>query len=104
MLYLPFDNIDLIDEINGEFNRIGNSNNLTNDYGWLSPLDFGKSSVLEYDYYYDAWEPSDVNRAQHAVQEAAGMIERFRKADSRIKSVLDLFNQGFSRMESLLYL
>jgi len=104
MLLVPLDDIDLLSEMNGEFRKIGDSHDVTNDFGFITPIDFGKRAMFEYDFYFNHNDPLDVQRTKRAVEETADMIGRYHRADSRIKIGKLFNNQGFARMENLLYL
>jgi len=104
IVYVPLDPIHLVEAICGEFKRIGDTHGVTHDYGFLTPLDFGKRAVLEYDYYVDHTDPFDVQRMQQAIEATARMIEGFRETDRRVKWIRYVLYQGFARMENLLYL
>jgi hypothetical protein len=104
MLLVPLDDIDQVAEIKEEFKKIGDSHGVTHDFGFITPIDFGKRAMFEYDYYFDHRDKSDVIRTQEAIKEAIGMIMRYKGDDPRIKIGKEINNQGFSRMENLLYL
>lgn len=104
IVYVPLDDIDLAADINDEFKRIGDSQGVSHDYGFITPLDFGKRAVFEYDYYVDHTDPFDVQRMQQAIDATAQMIEGFSQIDRRVKWIRYVLYQGFARMENLLYL
>ena len=104
IVYVPLDDIELITKMNGEFNRIGNSHGVSHDYGFITPLDYGKRAVFEYDYYVDHRDPADVRKMQQVIEATSGMIEGFSRVDGRVKWIRSLLYQGFTRMENLLYL
>lgn len=104
MMLVPLDDIDLIAEIKREFEEIGDSHGVTHEFGFITPMDFGKRAMFEYDYYFDHRDKSDVTRTQKVIKEAIEMTTRYKKKDPRIKIGKDINNQGFSRMENLLYL
>ena len=104
-LFLPLEDIDLIVNMQNEYQEIGDRHGVTHGYGFISPIDFGKRAVFEYDYYFDPWDELDVRKTQKVVEEAMNMIDRYQKADHRIKKLgKDFVNSGFSRMENFLYL
>jgi hypothetical protein len=102
IIYLPIDNA-LIAEIDGEFRRIAEKHQIKNDYGFITPLDNGKRCVFEYDYYLDQNDPEEIAHMQQALGEAAMMIEGFVKKTGTVKSIFQLFTQGFCRKENFLY-
>jgi hypothetical protein len=104
LVYVPLDDVDMVANILSEFKQIAETYGVTHASGFLTPLDFGKSAAFEYDYYVNPRKPSDLRNLQDAVNEAFSMFERLKQADRRIKWAPDLVNQGFSRMENILYL
>ncbi|PWD99695.1 FAD-binding oxidoreductase [Marinilabilia rubra] len=102
IIYLPIDNA-LIAEIDGEFRRIAEKHQIKNDYGFITPLDNGKRCVFEYDYYLDQNDPDEIAHMQQALGEAAMMIEGYVKKTGTVKSIFQLFTQGFCRKENFLY-
>ena len=76
VLFVPLDDLAGIAGINAELLRIAERWNLRGDYGFLTPLDFGKRAVLEYDYYLDHTRPEEVERMLGALGEAGEMLER----------------------------
>lgn len=104
IVYVPLDDTKRVEEITHAFSRIGSHHQVTHDFGFITPLDFGKRGVLEYDYYVDHTDPGDVRIMQSAVEATGRMIEGFRHKDPRIKWIRNVLYQGFARMENLLYL
>ncbi len=102
IIYLPIDNA-LIVEIDGEFRRIAEKYQIKNDYGFITPLDNGKRCVFEYDYYLDQNDPDEIARMQQALQDAGMMINEYVKKTGTVKSIFQLFTQGFCRKENFLY-
>jgi hypothetical protein len=102
IIYMPLEQ-GLIAEICGGFRRIAERHGVTNDLGFITPLDNGKRCILEYDYFFDQTDPEDISRAQRAVMEAGGLIMEYSAKLGTIRWIRHIVNQGFSRMESLLY-
>ncbi|MCP5102513.1 MAG: FAD-binding protein [bacterium] len=102
--YVPLDKVDVITEMNAEFKRIGDKFDVKNDYGFLTPLDFGKRAILEYDYYIDHTDPAEIQRVQQVMAEAMGMIEKMSKRTKGIQWINTILFQGFSRKENFLYM
>ncbi len=103
IIYVPLDNLDTIEHINSEFERIAAENSIKNDYGFLTPLDLGKRAVLEYDYYMNQTDPKERENMQKAVMEAGAMLERAMQKFPGVLWIKYVFNQGFARKESFLY-
>ncbi|MBN2467937.1 MAG: FAD-binding oxidoreductase [Deltaproteobacteria bacterium] len=103
IVYVPLDKPEIIVSLNSEFKRIADNHKLKNDFGFITPLDFGKRAVLEYDYYLDHTSSSEKQRMQHALIEAGDMIETASRRYKGVKWIRYLLYQGFSRKEHFLY-
>lgn len=104
LVYVPLDNAELVADLRDAFYQIGERFNLTNDFGFITPVDFGKRAIFEYDYYVNQRDRSEILRAQQAFEQTVGMIDRFSRTDARVKSIMSLLGHGSSRMENILYL
>ena len=62
LIYVPLDGGKVIDEIISGFARIAEGQGLDHDYGFLTPMDFGKRAILEYDYYIDHTDEAEKAR------------------------------------------
>ncbi len=102
IIYLPLDR-GLVAEFCGGFKRIAERHGVTNDLGFITPLDGGKRCILEYDYFFDQTDPEEISRVQRAVIEAGGLIMEFSTRLGTIRWIRHVVNQGFSRMENILY-
>jgi hypothetical protein len=102
IIYLPLE-ADLIAEISAGFKRIADRHSLRNDLGFITPADSGKRCILEYDYFFDQTDPDEVSRARQAAMEAGGLIMEYAAKAGTIRWIRHVVNQGFSRMENLLY-
>ncbi len=101
--YVPLDKIDVIQKMNGEFKRIGDKYNIKHDYGFLTPVDLGKRAILEYDYYIDHTDPSEIQRMRQVLVEAGAMVEELSKNTKGIQWINTILYQGFSRKENFLF-
>jgi hypothetical protein len=102
IIYLPLEQA-LICEISEGLKRIADRHGLANDLGFITPLDGGKRCILEYDYFFDQTDPEDILRAQRAAMDAGGLIMEYSAKLGTIRWIRHVVNQGFSRMENLLY-
>jgi len=102
IIYLPLER-ELIRAISEGFKRIADRHGLANDLGFITPLDGGKRCILEYDYFFDQTDPEEISRAQQAAMEASGLIMEYSAKLGTIRWIRHVVNQGFSRMENLLY-
>ncbi len=102
--YVPLDDLDLIMAMISQFKHIGDKYDIKNDYGFMTPVDLGKRAILEYDYYINHRDPSEIRRMQKVLAETAGMVETLRQENKGIQWINTILNQGFSRKESFLYM
>jgi len=103
IVYVPLDKTDVINAMNSEFKRIADKFDIKNDYGFLTPIDSGKRAVLEYDYYIDHTDRSEIERVQRAMVEVGEMVEGFSRSTKGVKWIKYIWYQGFARKESFLY-
>ena len=85
------------------FRQIADSLKLKNDFGFVSPIDFGKRAFLEYDFYLDQTDPDEIHRSRMALGEAAELIEKTAARVVGVQWIRYTLNQGFCRKENLLY-
>lgn len=102
VMYMPFDNLDMIAELCEQLKAVGDRHGLRNNFGCLIPVDFGKRAALEYDFCHDHTNPEERARAQAAAHEAAETIDRYMKKMNGRSAAVVLF-QGMCRKENLLY-
>jgi len=103
ILYVPLDRIDTIREINGLFKKVGDKYGIENEYGFLTPMDFGKRAVLEYDYYIDQTDRADAEKIGKAMAEIDPELDRLSAAIKGIKTMKHILSQGCARKEHFLY-
>ncbi len=102
VMYMPFDEPDLIVELCEQLGAVADKHGLRNDFGYLIPIDFGKRAALEYDFYHDHTNPEEREHARAAADEAAETIDRYmKKMNGRSAAVVPF--QGLCRKENLLY-
>jgi len=103
IVYAPLDKKEVITGLRDQFKQIADKHNIRNHCGFIMPLDLGKRALLEYDYYLDQTNQDEIERMRKALVEAGGLIESFSARIPGIVWIRYVVNQGFSRMESLLY-
>jgi hypothetical protein len=103
LVYLPLDRMDVIDRINAEFKAVADAEGVENSYGFLTPMDFGKRGILEYDYYLDHTDPEDKKRIGRALARIDPFIDELSRTVKGVKSLKHVFAQGCSRKETFLY-
>ncbi len=104
ILYVPLDPIGLISEINAMFRNVGDRYGIDNAFGFLTPMDFGKRAVLEYDYYIDQTDRSDAEKIGKAMAELGPMLEKLSAETKGIKTMQQILSQGCARKEHFLYI
>ena len=103
LIYVPLDRVDIINHINTEFRRIADGQGLDNDYGFLTPMDFGKRGILEYDYYIDHTDREEREKIGRAMIEVEPFLDSISRTTKGVKWLKYIFSQGCSRKENFLY-
>jgi hypothetical protein len=104
ILYLPLDRIGLISGVNEMFRKVGDRHEIENAFGFLTPIDFGKRAVLEYDYYIDQTSREDAEKIGKAMAELGPMLEKLSAETKGVKTMQYILSQGCSRKEHFLYI
>jgi hypothetical protein len=104
LVYLPLDRMDFIQNIISEFEKAAGNQGLEHHFGFLTPLDFGKRGILEYDYYLDHTDEEDRKKAGKAMAEMEPFLDRLSLEGKGIMGMKFIFRQGCSRKENYLYL
>jgi len=104
LVYLPLDRMDLIQNILSQFEKAAGTQGLENHFGFLTPLDFGKRGILEYDYYLDHTDEDERIKAGKALAEMDPFLDRLSLEGKGIMGMKYIFGQGCSRKENYLYL
>jgi hypothetical protein len=103
LVYVPLDDGRVIDEIISGFARIAEGQGLEHDYGFLTPMDFGKRAILEYDYYIDHTDEAEKARIGRAMVEIDPWLEGLSEKHKGVLFLKYVFSQGCSRKENFLY-
>lgn len=104
LVYVPLDRIDIIKGVMAGFERIANAHGLDHDYGFLTPLDFGKRAIFEYDYYIDHTDEAEKEKVKRAMKEIEPWLDELSNTTKGVMSLKYVFSQGCSRKEHFLYL
>ncbi|HEX7371763.1 MAG TPA: FAD-binding protein [Thermodesulfobacteriota bacterium] len=104
LVYLPLDRMDFIQNIISKFEKAAGNQGLEHHFGFLTPLDFGKRGILEYDYYLDHTDEEDRKKAGKAMAEMEPFLDRLSLEGKGIMGMKYIFGQGCSRKENYLYL
>lgn len=103
LIYVPLDKIEVINHIIDEFGRIADANKLEHDYGFLTPMDFGKRAILEYDYYIDHTDPAEKKKIADAMVKIGPWLDSLAARTKGVTFLMYVFSQGCSRKENFLY-
>jgi len=103
LVYVPLDRKDVIGEVNREFARIAAAQGLDHDFGFLTPIDFGKRAILEYDYYIDHTDPDERVKIRRAMVEIEPWLDGLARKTKGVVWLKYVFSQGCSRKENFLY-
>ncbi|HEY3413525.1 MAG TPA: FAD-binding protein [Armatimonadota bacterium] len=103
LVYLPPDRLDVIHEVLDGFARIAIAQDIDHDFGFLTPLDFGKRAILEYDYYFDHTDPAQRQKIALAMSEADPWLDGLTDRIPGVNTMKPVFSQGCSRLEHILY-
>jgi hypothetical protein len=104
LVYLPLDQTGLIQEILTDFEKVAEKHGLEHHFGFLTPLDFGKRGILEYDYYLDHTDESEREKARKAMADLDPLLDEWILRNKGTMSMKYIFGQGCSRKENYLYL
>ena len=103
LVYVPLDRPEIISQINSEFKRIAELHGLDNDFGFLTPMDFGKRAILEYDYYIDHTDPVERGKIGRAMIDIDPWLDALAAETKGVMPLKYVFSQGCSRKENFLY-
>ena len=104
LVYVPLDKGDVIEGILAEFARAADLYGIEHEYGFLTPLDFGKRGILEYDYYIDHTDPQEREKVRRALSAIDPFLDGLARKMKGIMEFKYAFSQGCSRKEAFLYL
>jgi hypothetical protein len=102
--YVPLDRMELVQRVISEFERVADSHALERHFGFLTPLDFGKRGILEYDYYLDHTQESEREKARRAMADLDPFLDEIARNHRGVMGMKYIFGQGCSRKENYLYL
>jgi hypothetical protein len=104
LVYLPLDRMERIQGVLSEFEKVAETHGLEHHFGFLTPLDFGKRGILEYDYYLDHTNESEKEKARKAMADLDPLLDEWVLKNKGTMSMKYIFGQGCSRKENYLYL
>jgi hypothetical protein len=103
LVYVPLDTPEAAREVMAGFARIAEAHGLDHDYGFLTPMDFGKRAVLEYDYYIDHTDEDEKRKIAASMVEIEPWLDRLATLTKGVMWLKYVFSQGCSRKENFLY-
>jgi len=103
LVYLPPDKPAVIHEILDGFATVAEANGIDHDFGFLTPMDFGKRAILEYDYYIDHTDPGERKKIAEAMPTLDPWLDGLAARVPGVLSLKYVFSQGCSRKENFLY-
>jgi hypothetical protein len=103
LIYVPLDKVEVINGIIAEFGRIAAAYEIEHDYGFLTPMDFGKRAILEYDYYLDHTDPAEKKKIAAAMGTIGPWLDGLAAKTKGVTFLMYVFSQGCSRKENFLY-
>jgi FAD binding domain len=102
IVWTPMD-AELIAALAADLGRVGDRHGLPNGFGYLVPVDLGRRSIMEFDYYYDQADPAETAAIGRVLVESDAVLAEHRARHPQIVTGQDLAGQGLSRPESYLY-
>ncbi len=103
LVYAPPDRLDVVHEILDGFARVAGAHGIDHDFGFLTPMDFGKRAIIEYDYYLDHTDPAEREKIARALPELDSWLDGLAARVPGVLSLKYIFSQGCSRKENFLY-
>lgn len=103
LVYVPPDKPAVIHEILDGFAKVAGVHGIEHDFGFLTPMDFGKRAILEYDYYIDHTDPAEREKIARALPELDPWLDELAARVPGVLSLKYVFSQGCSRKENFLY-
>jgi hypothetical protein len=103
LVYVPLDRVDVMEGILSGFARIAAAHGIDHDFGFITPMDFGKRAILEYDYYIDHTDPAERRKIADAMVEIDPWLDGLEASTTGVTNLKYVFSQGCSRKESFLY-
>jgi len=103
LVYVPPERADVIHEVLDGFARVAEAHGLDHDFGFLTPMDFGKRAILEYDYYIDQTDPAEKKKIAQAMPELDPWLDQLAERVPGVMSLKYVFSQGCARKDGFLY-
>ena len=103
LVYVPLDRMEVVQNLLASFKAIAERHQIENDLGFITPLDFGKRAILEYDYYIDHTDPKESEKIKRAMEAIEPMMENMSASHKGVVWLKYVFSQGCSRKENFLY-
>lgn len=103
LIYIPLERVEVIHDLLASFAEIAETHAIDHDLGFITPIDFGKRGILEYDYYIDHTDRRESEKIQQAMKDIEPMVDKLSAATKGIKFLKYIFSQRCARKENFLY-
>lgn len=103
LVYLPADDMDLIESINKTFADTAEDLGIDHDFGFITPMDMGKRAVLEYDYYLEQTSDEDKKKAGEVMARLVPWLDDLASNHTGVTWIKTFFSQGCVRKEGFFY-
>jgi hypothetical protein len=103
IIYAPLDPPGVIEDLAAEFAAIGKRHGIRCDFGFVTPLDFGKRAVFEYDYYFDHTSAAAAETMRQAARQIGELIVAREREIPGVRWIRWTLHQGFARSAAILY-
>jgi hypothetical protein len=103
LVYLPADDMELINHINTTFAETAEEFGIDHDFGFITPMDMGKRIVLEYDYYLDQTSDKDKRKAGEVMGRLVPWLDDLALNRTGVTWIKTFFSQGCVRKEGFFY-
>jgi len=103
LVYLPADDTALFESLNQTFASAAEDLGIDHDFGFVTPMDFGKRAVYEYDYYLDQTSTEDKKKAGAVMQRIVPWLDDLALSKKGVTWIKTFFSQGCVRKEGFFY-
>ncbi|MFO7867528.1 MAG: FAD-binding oxidoreductase [Candidatus Aminicenantes bacterium] len=103
LIYLPPDDLELINHINSTFADTAEEFGIDYDFGFITPMDMGKRAVYEYDYYIDQASSEEKKKAGKAMERLVPWLDKLAMEKTGVTWIKTFFSQGCVRKNGFFY-
>jgi hypothetical protein len=103
ILFIPLEET-LVTSLCDRFSAVAGEIGIDHAYGFLTPIDFGKRAVLEYDYYIDHADTAEKEKVGRAMEVLMPWLDAMCAGPgSNMTWLKTVFTQGSARKEAWFY-